>query len=59
MSRYNGYLLNMVKPCTQPLCDLEQFSWIMETLNCSVLSRYLTDRATEKKYEFCDKRTDK
>ena len=30
MSRYNGYLLNVVKPCTQPLRDLEQFLWIME-----------------------------
>lgn len=47
MSRYNGYLLNVVKPCTQPLCELAQFSWIMETLNCSVMSRCLADRATE------------
>ena len=47
MSRYNGYLLNVVKPCTQPLCELAQFSWIMETLNCSVMSRRLADRATE------------
>ena len=47
MSRYNGYLQNVVKPCTQPLCELAQFSWIMETLNCSVMSRCLADRATE------------
>lgn len=59
MSRYNGYLLNVVKPCTQPLCELAQFSWIMETLNCSVMSRCLADRATEKRYEFCNERTNK
>lgn len=59
MSRYNGYLLNVVKPCTQPLCELAQFSWIMETLNCSVMSRRLADRATEKRYEFCNERTNK
>lgn len=59
MSRYNGYLLNVVKPCTQPLCELARFSWIMETLNCSVMSRCLADRATEKKYEFCNERTNK
>ena len=59
MSRYNGSLLNVVKPCTQPLCELAQFSWIMETLNCSVMSRRLADRATEKRYEFCNERTNK
>ena len=59
MSRYNGYLLNVVKPCTQPLCELAQFSRIMETLNCSVMSRCLADRATEKRYEFCNERTNK
>ena len=36
-----------------------QFSWIMETLNCSVMSRCLADRATEKRYEFCNERTNK
>lgn len=43
MSRYNGYLLNVVKPCMQPLYDLAQFSWIMETLNCSVMSKFFDD----------------
>ena len=43
MSRYNGYLLNVVKPCMQPLCKLAQFSWIMETLNCSVMSKFFDD----------------
>ena len=47
------------KPCTQLLCDLALFSWIMETLNCSVMSRCLADRATEKRYEFCNERTNK
>ena len=57
--RFVKSALNVVKPCTQPLCELAQFSWIMETLNCSVMSRCLADRATEKRYEFCNERTNK
>ena len=34
---------NVVKPCMQPLCELAQFSWIMETLNCSVMSKFFDD----------------
>ena len=49
MSRYSVCLLNVENPCTQLLCDLAQFSWIMETLNCSVMSRCLADDYGEKK----------